>query len=64
MAIDFTTLNQTSGTGKSGSSATAADDPGSEDRFLKLLITQIQNQDPLKPMDNAQVTTQIARSTP
>lgn len=62
MAIDFTTLNQTSGTGKSGSSAaTAADDPGSEDRFLKLLITQIQNQDPLKPMDNAQVTTQIAQ---
>lgn len=59
MAIDFTTLNKTSG---SGSSATAtADDSGSEDRFLKLLITQIQNQDPLKPMDNAQMTSQIAQ---
>ena len=62
MAIDFTTFNKTSGTGTSGSSATAAaEDAGSEDRFLKLLITQIQNQDPLKPMDNAQVTTQIAQ---
>jgi flagellar basal-body rod modification protein FlgD len=62
MAIDFTTLNKTSGTGTSASSTTAAaDDPGSEDRFLKLLITQIQNQDPLKPMDNAQVTSQIAQ---
>lgn len=62
MAIDFTTFNKTSGTGTSAASTTAAaDDPGSEDRFLKLLITQIQNQDPLKPMDNAQVTSQIAQ---
>lgn len=33
----------------------------SQDRFLKLLITQMQNQDPLNPMDNAQVTTQMAQ---
>jgi flagellar basal-body rod modification protein FlgD len=32
-----------------------------EDRFLKLLVTQMQNQDPLNPMDNAQVTSQIAQ---
>jgi flagellar basal-body rod modification protein FlgD len=32
-----------------------------QDRFLKLLITQIQNQDPLNPLDNAQVTTQLAQ---
>ena len=31
------------------------------DRFLKLLVTQMQNQDPLNPMDNAQVTTQLAQ---
>lgn len=43
----------------SGSSATQKDD-GSE-RFLKLLVTQMQNQDPLNPMDNAQVTSQIAQ---
>jgi flagellar basal-body rod modification protein FlgD len=33
----------------------------SEDRFLKLLIAQMQNQDPLNPMDNAQVTSQMAQ---
>jgi flagellar basal-body rod modification protein FlgD len=46
-----------------GSTATKAkvDDPGSQDRFLKLLVTQLQNQDPLSPMDNAQLTSQIAQ---
>ena len=62
MAIDFSTLNKSSSTGTSSSSGSlAADDPGSQDRFLKLLITQIQNQDPLSPMDNAEVTSQIAQ---
>lgn len=32
-----------------------------EDRFLKLLVTQMQNQDPLNPLDNAEVTSQIAQ---
>ncbi|MGA0611601.1 flagellar hook assembly protein FlgD [Caldimonas sp. KR1-144] len=31
------------------------------ERFLKLLVTQMQNQDPLNPMDNAQVTSQMAQ---
>jgi flagellar basal-body rod modification protein FlgD len=43
----------------SAASATKKDD-GSE-RFLKLLVTQMQNQDPLNPMDNAQITTQLAQ---
>jgi len=34
---------------------------GSEDRFLKLLVAQMQNQDPLNPLDNAQVTSQMAQ---
>jgi flagellar basal-body rod modification protein FlgD len=29
--------------------------------FLKLLVTQMQNQDPLNPMDNSQVTSQMAQ---
>lgn len=33
----------------------------SEDRFLKLLVAQLQNQDPLNPLDNAQVTSQMAQ---
>ena len=32
-----------------------------EDRFLTLLVTQLRNQDPLNPMDNAEVTSQIAQ---
>ena len=32
-----------------------------EDRFLKLLVTQMKNQDPLNPMDNAEVTSQMAQ---
>lgn len=32
-----------------------------EDRFLKLLTTQLQNQDPLNPLDNAQMTSQLAQ---
>jgi len=34
---------------------------GAQDRFLKLLVTQMQNQDPLNPMENAEVTSQIAQ---
>lgn len=37
----------------------AAEDP--TDRFLKLLVTQMKNQDPLNPLDNAQVTSQLAQ---
>jgi len=38
---------------------TAVDDQQS--RFLKLLTTQLKNQDPLNPMDNAQTTSQLAQ---
>jgi len=34
---------------------------GLQDRFLKLLVTQMKNQDPLNPLDNAQVTSQLAQ---
>ena len=45
--------------GRSGGSTT--NEAGSADRFLKLLVTQMQNQDPLNPMDNAQITSQMAQ---
>ena len=32
-----------------------------QNQFLSLLVTQLQNQDPLNPMDNAEVTSQIAQ---
>ena len=47
---------------QSGKKATATATASEQsDRFLKLLVTQMQNQDPLNPMDNAQVTTQLAQ---
>jgi flagellar basal-body rod modification protein FlgD len=46
------------GAGAGGSPASAADQG---DRFLKLLVAQMRNQDPLNPLDNAQVTTQMAQ---
>jgi len=39
----------------------AGSDAASADRFLKLLVAQMQNQDPLNPLDNAQVTSQMAQ---
>jgi len=32
-----------------------------QDQFLTLLVTQLQNQDPLNPMDNAELTSQMAQ---
>lgn len=46
---------------KAGSSAAKSSVSDTQDRFLKLLVTQMKNQDPLNPMDNAQVTSQMAQ---
>ena len=45
-----------------GKATTAASDANaSQDRFLKLLVAQLNNQDPMNPMDNAQMTSQMAQ---
>ncbi|WP_088140117.1 flagellar hook capping FlgD N-terminal domain-containing protein [Achromobacter xylosoxidans] len=44
-------------TGANGSSTAQ----GLQDQFLKLLVTQLQNQDPLNPMQNAELTSQLAQ---
>ncbi len=40
-------------------------DPGSveaeQDKFMTLLVTQLKNQDPMNPLDNAQLTSQFAQ---
>lgn len=46
---------------KGTSSADTGGVAATQDRFLKLLVTQMKNQDPLNPMDNAQVTSQMAQ---
>jgi flagellar basal-body rod modification protein FlgD len=44
-----------------GTSTTQSDAAASQDRFLKLLVAQLNNQDPMNPMDNAQMTSQMAQ---
>jgi flagellar basal-body rod modification protein FlgD len=46
------------GAGKTGSSGAMKE---VEDRFLKLLVTQLKNQDPMNPMENAEMTMQLAQ---
>jgi flagellar basal-body rod modification protein FlgD len=50
-------LASVNGTAAAPASATS----NSQDRFLKLLTAQLKNQDPLNPMDNAQMTSQMAQ---
>jgi len=59
--IDLTSLNSAVGSSTAGGSRNATDPQASQDRFLKLLVAQLSNQDPLNPMDNAQMTTQMAQ---
>ncbi len=39
----------------------ATNPAAAQDRFLKLLVAQLNNQDPMNPLDNAQMTSQIAQ---
>jgi flagellar basal-body rod modification protein FlgD len=45
----------------SQSTGTASSVKATKDDFLKLLVTQMRYQDPMNPMDNAQMTSQIAQ---
>ena len=56
--VDFGSINAVS---SATSTTKTKNEAGAEDRFLKLLVAQMQNQDPLNPMDNAQVTSQMAQ---
>lgn len=55
------TVAGVTGTAQTTSAATATTAQDTQDRFLKLLVAQMKNQDPLNPMDNAAVTTQMAQ---
>lgn len=48
-------------TATAASSVSATNTTDQADRFLKLLVAQMKNQDPLNPLDNAQVTSQMAQ---
>lgn len=57
MQVNSTTAVTTGTLGTQGASREAL----GKDDFLKLLITQMQNQDPLSPMDNSQFLAQMAQ---
>ena len=46
---------------KASTTDSASTSDAVQNRFLKLLTTQLQNQDPLNPLDNAAVTSQISQ---
>ncbi|UXY17012.1 flagellar hook assembly protein FlgD [Chitiniphilus purpureus] len=52
--FDYTALNKKADTDKSAMQE-------QQDAFLKLLVKQLQSQDPMNPMDNAQMTSQMAQ---
>jgi flagellar basal-body rod modification protein FlgD len=52
----MSTMN-TQASGATGTDSVKAD----TDKFMTLLVTQLQNQDPLNPMDNSQMTSQLAQ---
>jgi flagellar basal-body rod modification protein FlgD len=56
-----TVQSSTSSTSAANAATVASQMSATQDRFLKLLVTQMKNQDPLNPMDNAQVTSQMAQ---
>ena len=65
MAVNATTDNPAASVfaalNGSGTAASTSKLNDTESRFLKLLTTQLKNQDPLNPMDNAEMTSQLAQ---
>lgn len=53
------TTSASAAAGSLAAEATTAKE--ASERFLKLLVTQLQNQDPMNPVDNAQMTSQMAQ---
>lgn len=51
----------TSASTSSLTAGSASDVKATKDNFLKLLVTQMKYQDPMNPMDSAQMTSQIAQ---
>ena len=57
--ISGVSSTSTGSSSTSGTKATSASDM--QDQFLTLLVAQLKNQDPTQPMDNAQLTSQMAQ---
>ena len=61
MAITDTSSISGANAASAAASTASVSNSDSEQRFLKLLVTQLNNQDPLNPMQNAELTSQLAQ---
>ena len=61
IASSTSSYNISSSADKAASTGTSTSSADIQDRFLKLLVAQLSNQDPMNRMDNAQMTTQMAQ---
>lgn len=60
-SLSTTTQSLLDATNSSATAKAKSTTGEAQDRFLMLLTTQLKNQDPLNPMDNAQMTSQLAQ---
>jgi flagellar basal-body rod modification protein FlgD len=56
----YSTTGTTSSTSTTSSSSTSSSSDLDKDAFLQLLVTQMQNQNPLDPMDSTEFVSQLA----
>ncbi len=57
----ITSLNNANSSLANNAASAATGATGLQDSFMTLLVTQLQNQDPLNPMDSGQMTSQLAQ---
>ncbi|MBS0967480.1 flagellar hook assembly protein FlgD [Chimaeribacter arupi] len=60
-SVNGSTDNTVVGTTSKSSSTSASTSADLQNNFLTLLVTQLKNQDPTNPMENSELTTQLAQ---
>jgi flagellar basal-body rod modification protein FlgD len=60
-AISNNTVSNALMAAMNGTPSTTSSVQDAQNQFMTLLVTQMQNQDPLNPMDNSQMTSQLAQ---
>jgi len=61
MAVDAVNTTTTTGSQNSGTTTRSVDNSLGKEDFLKILVAQLQNQDPLNPMDDTDFIAQLAQ---